>query len=178
VTTAGRYHRRAQLALSSYFADATYGLPARCTAINTAENDDYDLPTAWAEHEGGRHIQYPCWEHQWRGTRIEGLPTQYGDDEWNCRMRMGFWLPLAGTSDDPASRRIFMGRLGQAVLECLTVREVGRTLNRATQISMVHSIDVQPAFRPGFKDGKQTIRAYGVSADMVVVVTEEDTFTS
>lgn len=178
MTTSGRYSRRALGALAAYLAHATYGIEVRCAAINTAEADGYELPEAWNHEATQDHdvpLEYPFVQTRYHGM-AEQTPPGWGNNEYGCKVSALLWLARFDINGDPTIGQTLLTRLEQAAMECLTWREVGRTLGGSdTRILGVSDIRCEPVQR---LYGAEYEVGIGLKVSMTVRVEETDIVTS
>lgn len=155
-----RWTERAVEALYSFLGHSTasYGIKARCVAINALEAAP-DLPTTWTSEKDqrGRHLSFPLISVYATGSRQQDV-RRYEQGEWAVacviRAALGYW----DTSAAPGTQETLLYRLERAILESLTeqVSWSGCTL---AETSGIHDVrDVQTIIRStSAGDGKRVV---------------------
>jgi len=174
-----RFSERVGNAAEALFSHATFGLAARCVAINTDMGDAYNLPTSWTSYRRqnvGVLPKPPFFEVYTGGIRLTELPVA-GSNEFDVDVTIKAWLSDAEVHGDPARAQRLYERIERAVWEILIerVRYGGRTLNDAAsgRVDNVRDISVEPMVM--WDADAEHMGGIGALCTFTTTVAEEDT---
>lgn len=174
-----RFSERAGDAAEALMGDTSFGMAARCAAINADMGDEYVLPVQWVSYrraDVGHLPQPPFYEIFTRGTTLTGLPIA-GSNEFDVGITVKAWLPDTVVHADPDFQERLYERLERAFFEILIerVRYGGRTLNDASdgRVDNVRDIRVEPMVQ--WQPGTTHMGGIGALCSFTVTVAEEDT---
>ncbi len=174
-----RFSERVGNAAEALFSHATFGLAARCVAINTEMADAHNLPVSWTSYrrqDVGVLPKPPFFEIYTGGTRPTDLPVA-GSNEFDVDVAIKAWLSQAEVHGDPDRGQRLYERLERAFWEILIerVRYGGHTLNDAAdgRINNLRNMTVEPMIM--WDADMEQQGGIGALTQFTITVAEEDT---